>query len=122
MSVEKTPDEILKDWEYQATEMDFRNPTRAQIMGEAAILRRAISASDARVEAAVRAGLERAAMKCDAARDFRNEQRRKNSGEHRDWLQRWAAGAMQADLLAVTIRALAADPAAVARIARGLAP
>jgi len=81
-----------------------------------------VAASDARVDAAVRAGLERAAMKCDAARDFRNEQRRKNSGEHRDWLQRWAAGAMQADLLAVTIRALAADDAAVARIARGLAP
>ena len=36
---------ILRDWEAQAGEMDFRNPTRAQIMQEAAVIRAALAAA-----------------------------------------------------------------------------
>jgi len=53
----KNPEQILQDWEYQAGERDARDPTRAQIMEEAAILRAALATT----ERAVRAALEAAA-------------------------------------------------------------
>ncbi len=61
----KTHEQILQDWEGQARERDARDPTRAQILEDAAILRAAIAATKeqtaAATERAVRAALEMAA-------------------------------------------------------------
>ena len=45
----KSPMQILEDWEDQAMERDHRDPMRAQILSEAAILRAAVIASAAPV-------------------------------------------------------------------------
>ena len=82
---------------------------------------RADIASAATTAAVIRA-LEAAAGNCDAAHAFRNEQRNKTPCIESYQRQRWMAGAMQAHILAYTIRALAADPEQVARIAQDPTP
>jgi hypothetical protein len=82
-----------------------------------------IAASEARVEAAVRAGLEAAAVKCDAQAAITGPKAKKYTA--RGIVESAAVfdGAYtEALALADAIRALAADDAAVARIAKGIMP
>ena len=66
--------------------------------------------------AVARAALEAAIAKCEAARDYRNKQRAELTPHDSAQAQRWIAGAMQAQLIADQIRAIANDPAALAEI------
>ena len=49
----ETPEQILTDWEEQALERDWRDPTRVQIFKEAAIIRAALQTLTAERDAAL---------------------------------------------------------------------
>ena len=66
--------------------------------------------------AIARAALEAAISKCEAARGHRNKQRAELTPHDPAQVQRWIAGAIQANTLADQIRAIIDDPAALAEI------
>ena len=77
-----------------------------------------VAASDARVQAAVRAGMMEVAKYAESV--THHVPLAQPSQSHRNsWMEGCKSGAVG---LIASIRALAADDAAVARIARGLAP
>ena len=57
-----TPNQILQDWEAQARERDWRDPMRAHILMEAAILRRALEERDALAAALTTMGVDPASV------------------------------------------------------------
>jgi len=97
----KTPEQILQDWEYQAGEMDARDPTRAQILEEAAILRAALATTERAARAALEAAAELAGR---IMRDAANV-----PISHQELTM----------TLWENIHAIAADPKAVAKIVEG---
>ena len=110
----KNPEQILQDWEYQAGEMDARDPTRAQIMEEAAILRAALATT----ERAVRAALEAAAnvVKEESLDQLNVAIKQGDAGlpyDASDWASRRLNDSAQ------NIRAMLDDPKAVTKIIEG---